>query len=248
MRQLTLATALLAASSIAFAQDAKPSIAGDNDRLDGDHLTLRTTVATFFEVGKTGASRVAKCAPAGAKLVVTHDMESKLYLRFLRVDADTPKAKEFCADANMVSLYTTYEVTKADLAVHDFKRTGVAFGALVVPFKFRLGDKEIVSSSTVAPYLGYRTGWLSSMGLTFTPIVSAGLGLVPVTDPATSTTETKSAFSFATGLVLGSSKNDAFQAGVLIGRDVLGKRDRTLDPGSKKAWISLYVGYTISQN
>ena len=69
-----------------------------------------------------------------------------------------------------------------------------------------------------------------------------------VTNPDSGRTETKSAFSIATGIVMGSSKNDAFQAGFLVGRDFLGRTDAALDPGSKKVWLSFYVGYTLSQN
>lgn len=227
-------------------ETAKTSIPGDNGRYDGDHLTLRTTVRGFKEPGVDNAP--SKCAPAGAKLAVSRERDGKLFVRFLQIEGETKAADALCDAASRVGYFVQYEIDKAGLEQFDLKRTGVTFGALMVPFKFRLGDNKIVSSATIAPYAGFRTGWLSSRGLTLTPLVSAGLGLVPVTDPATNETETRAAFSTATGFVITSSKNEQFQAGLVVGRDYLGRADRALDPGSKKPWVSLYVGYTLSQN
>lgn len=78
-----------------------------------------------------------------------------------------------------------------------------------------------------------------------TPIVSAGLGLVPITNPTTNSTETKAALSTAVGLVVTSSKSESFNAGVLIGKDFLGEVDRKNDPSVGKLWLSFYVGYAL---
>jgi hypothetical protein len=239
--------AAVLAASPALAQDTKNgSIPGDNGRYDGDHLTLRTTVRGFKEPGVQNAP--SHCAPAGAKLVVSREREGKLFVRFLQVEGETKAADGLCEAIPRVRYFTQYEIDKTAVEQFDVKRTGVTFGALMVPFKFRLGDNKIVSSATIAPYAGFRTGWLSSRGLTFTPLVSMGLGLLPVTDPATNESETRPALSAAAGFVIGSSKNEQFQAGLVIGRDYLGRADRALDPGSSKPWVSLYVGYTLSQN
>lgn len=224
--------------------EIKAGYASDDDRFDGDKLTLRTRVIGFTEA--EGGATTEFCAPADSELKITREVGDALVLRFTRVGKD---AKKQCGTSKPIETYIAYRITKAKLTQNtDFKRTGVSFGALIVPFKFRTGDKEIVSSATVAPYLGWRTGWGSSFGVSFTPLFSAGLGLVPVTNPDSGRTETKSAFSISTGIVMGSSKNDAFQAGFLIGRDFLGRTDAALDPGSKKVWLSFYVGYTLSQN
>ena len=59
------------------------------------------------------------------------------------------------------------------------------------------------------------------------PCVSGtGLALVPVVDQTAKTTPTsRSAFSVAAGLVLTSSKNSDFHAGLLIGKDYLSRSD-----------------------
>jgi hypothetical protein len=225
-------------------EEMKAGYASDSDRFDGDKLTLRTRVIGFTEA--EGGNTTEFCAPSDSELKITREVGDALVLRFTRVGRDSEKQ---CGTSTAVDTYIAYRITKARLTQNtDFKRTGVSFGALIVPFKFRTGDKEIVSSATVAPYLGWRTGWFSSFGVSFTPLFSAGLGLVPVANPDSGRTETKSAFSISTGIVMGSSKNDAFQAGFLVGRDFLGRADAALDPGSKKVWLSFYVGYTLGQN
>ena len=270
-------SAAAAASSAAKSvEDLKASYPSSEDRFDGDELKLRTRARGFVELD--GGSTETHCAPSSSEVKVFSEKGDDLKLRFLTVapniknpakpeklKADATEAEkaaavravatknaelgECASDDPLVRPNIAYRVSKALLVDSAaFRRTGFSFGALVVPFKFRTGVKEIIPSATVAPYVGWRTGWFSSWGLTFTPLVSAGLGLVPVADPTTGQAETKSALSFSTGLVVHSSKNDGFQAGLLLGRDYLGKADTALDPGSKKLWLSFYVGYSMSAN
>lgn len=245
---------LHAAGATAAEQDPPqqaPTYAEDNDVLDGDRLKLRVSVDGF--VPASGDDKKPRCAPKGSVLSVTHEREGKLSIRFKKVPSqgdgmfateETPSQSAINACTPIVNDYTQYEIDKAQLMRFDFRRSGIAFGALVVPFKFYLsGERKITSSSTIAPYVGFRGP--APFGLTFTPIVSAGLGLVPVTDSRSGETETKSALSAAVGLVLTSSKNDSFNAGIMIGRDYLSRTDEAADPNVRKAWFSLYIGYKL---
>jgi hypothetical protein len=145
-----------------------------------------------------------------------------------------------------VNGFTQYKIAKSALEQHAFRRSGVTFGGLLVPFKYRLGNaKELVSSSAMAPYVGFRTAWFQNWGLSFTPVLAAGLSLVPVTDAGSSTTSTRAGYTLALGARLTSSKNEAFSAGLLFGRDFLSKSDRALDPNVSKPWLSFYVGFSI---
>ena len=145
-----------------------------------------------------------------------------------------------------VNLHTTYQINKAELQNFGFKRSGITFGMLIVPFKFRLGgDRAVTPSSSIAPYVGFRTHRAQGFGLTFTPILAAGLGMVPITDPAENKTVPKPALTLATGLVMTSSKNEKFNAGLVFGKDVLSKSDQALDPNVDKWWLSFYVGIAI---
>jgi hypothetical protein len=215
----------------------------DDEKLDRDHLRLWTNVKGF-QPGN-------KCAVKNSTLIVKSEDNGILTVIFYSFPTE-PKvfdedskawkaAEDDCKDR--VNLHTAYTIPRGEVEKAGYRRTGMVFGGLVVPFKYRLGgDKKIVSSSTVAPYVGFRTGWGQSWGATFTPLVSAGLGLVPVSDPATNQTETKNALSFAFGMVLTSSKNQKFSAGFLLGKDFLSAADQARDPNVEKAWLSFYVG------
>ena len=233
------------------------SFPGDQDRLGGDHLTLRTNAYGFKELsapGKPSEKPSDKCAPQGSKLRVLQELNGMLTVQFSDIPDQprgilgTPQVTQEALDAckDRVNTHTAYQISRTALEGFGFRRSGVTFGGLVVPFKYRLGgDKGITSSSTVAPYVGFRTSYLQGYGVSFTPIVSAGLGLVPVTNPTEGKTETKPAFSLAIGLVMTSSKNDQFNAGLVFGRDLLSSSDRALDPNVDKTWLSFYLGVAM---
>jgi len=237
-------TGLLCASAMA---QNNANFASDDNRFDGDHLKFRTNAKGFME--STGSDTQVKCAPAGSKLAIVQERaDGKLVVRFYEVatESDDPEALKQCPPNQRVNTYTAYVIGKNELVNFDYRRTGVTFGGLVVPFKYRLGgDRGITASTTVAPYVGFRTGWFQTWSLSFTPVLSAGLGLVPVTDPSSGKTETKSAFSVAAGFIMGSSKNEKFNSGILFGRDLLSKADRELDPNVNKWWLSFYVGVSL---
>lgn len=164
----------------------------------------------------------------------------------LRDKKKEAEALAACQAKGIVKAYTNYQLDKTKLDSSAHKLIGISFGALVVPFKFRLGNaNELVSSATIAPYVGFRTAWLQGWGLTLTPVVSAGLGLVPVADASGKGTSTKAAFSTAGGLLLTSNKSDQFSVGALVGRDFLGRTDREADSAVNKVWVSLYIGWAI---
>lgn len=242
-----LCAASACASAVAQAPASPASYASDDNRLDGDHLHLRTNAHGFVPVGADG-EKAEKCALVESKLSVRSEAsDGTLIVRFYDLPKNPdPKALADCPAAKQVNTFTSYTIKKATLVGYDFRRTGVAFGGLVVPFKFRLGgDKGITASSTIAPYVGFRMAFFQGFGLTFTPLVSGGLGLVPVTDQSTNQTETRSALSVATGFMMTSSKNDRFNAGIVIGRDFLSNADRARDPNVDKAWLSFYLGMGI---
>jgi hypothetical protein len=245
-----LAAALCCAAGATWAQGQDAKFASDEGRFDGDHLRLRSHVWGFKSVDPGGPAGDL-CAPAGSVISVHRQTGDDLFVRLLDAPAADDKvygaaSVAGCPEANRLKLFVQYKISKAALEMHDIKRSGVNFGALVVPFKFRLGKvRELTASSTVAPYVGFRTAWLQGFGLSFTPILSAGVGMVPVVDPETNTTTTKSAFSVAIGFVMGSSKNDSFNSGLLLGRDFLGGTEQQKDPAVGKPWISFYVGYAL---
>ena len=239
----------LTASALAQTQGA--NFPTDVNSLAGDHIRVQTHLIGFVE-SISPPTEKKRCAPAGSGLRVVHDAGGVLTVRFYDVekvsgaDADLTDTAKHCKAAGLVSEDASYTIAKAELLKYDYKRSGVTFGGLVVPFKFRLGgDKAVTSSSTVAPYLGFTTRYLQGFGLSLNPVIMAGVGMVPVANPDTGTAETKTAFSFGAGFVLTSSKNNEFSAGLIIGRDVLSSADRARDPNVDKPWLSFYLGVSM---
>ncbi|MDN4054422.1 hypothetical protein QPK32_15170 [Massilia sp. YIM B02763] len=235
---LLMLALLLPLSPPALAADDYPTNKGE---LIGPHKRLGTDAGGFTLKGNTDTT--PHCAGKNSVLSVIARTSEKTIVRF--VSAKAPgSAFEACAALDKhVTENAAYEIKNADFDTLALKDTGVAFGALIVPFKFRMGDdKKISSSTTIAPYIGVRWYRLQGFGVEFMPVVSAGLALVPVTDQTTRNTETKAAFSLATGITLSSRTNTDFSAGLLVGKDFLSKSDRQADPSVNKLWISIWLG------
>lgn len=162
-----------------------------------------------------------------------------------RVLAESKKAKRECVkpDGTVIPWADSnygHVISAESLKASDFKRRGWTFGAVVVPFKYYLGDnKKISSSATVAPYFGYFIKGASS--LQFAAIGAVGLGLVPV-EQAGGGSETKPALSTALGLLITTEKNTAWNTGMLLGFDLVSDEDKKADPTVNDLWLSLFVG------
>ncbi|MFT6046081.1 MAG: hypothetical protein ACI9WC_001786 [Arenicella sp.] len=239
----------------------------DDEILTGDTLKLWVNAGPFNLLEPNNEK--GYCAPAYAKMKVLSDDDDIVHVNFklkslFFADAEydasldgncvnhdsTPPAK-----LESVIAHEEYTIKKSRLEKFNYKRSGIVYGGLIVPFKYYLGgDKRISSSSTIAPYLGFR-GFIDPLrnyGLHVTPVVSAGLGFVPVNKSTTAmdgvastNAETKTAVSVSTGLVLTHEKNKSFTAGLLIGKDFLSTADRLSDPTVDKLWVSLYIGLSI---
>lgn len=258
-------------SEVDAKQDAKIAAltAGtlDDNNLTGDVLKMRVNSYPFQHLG----SDEEFYAPVDAKARVKKDLGDSVLVDFKNISKTRPPVSETYSDclngekqkpdgtACGTKLYSSvkqgeqYAISRGQLDRFNYKRRGIVYGGLVVPFKYYLGgDKRISASSTVAPYVGIR-GLGHVYGSHITPVFSAGLGLVPVNTKTTgddgkvsTTTDTKSALSVATGLVFTSEKNKAFTAGILIGKDFLSSADRLSDPTVDKLWTSLYIGLNVN--
>jgi len=243
---------LVCAASIGASAFAAGQIVSDQGSLSGDHLRADTHIIGFKESGTDG--RQLMCAPRGSGFSIRRESDDAKTLTVLFYDIPKENEEDMkktdlgtrCLVAGLVRKETSYTIQRDVLDDFSYKRSGVTFGGLVVPFKFRLGgDNAVTASSTVAPYLGFTTRYLQGFGLTLNPVVMGGVAMVPVADPATNTTETKTGFSFGVGFVLKSSKNQDFNAGLIIGRDIMSSSDRARDPNVDKAWLSFYLGISM---
>ncbi|MDH4259005.1 MAG: hypothetical protein OEW16_01755 [Gammaproteobacteria bacterium] len=239
-------------STCALAQSQASNVASAGTSLVGDHVRVQTHVIGFKESGRTSLSEKEWCAPRDSGVAIRHEADGIYTVRFYDIpniaEAELKKTGlgQDCLAAGLVNLDSSYTISKNKLATFDYKRSGVTFGGLVIPFKFRLGgDKALSSSSTIAPYVGFSSRYLQFFGVSLNPVITGGVGFVPVFNPASGTAETRSAMSFGVGFVMTSSKNDQFSAGLILGRDVLSKSDRALDPNVNKPWLSFYLGVAM---
>lgn len=203
-------------------------------------LVLRTTASKLRLASKIGTATY--CAPINSEFMFDRVETTYATVEFSSVSSE-PTGK-FCEEnSEKVEVGGAYIIEGDAIDTVRYKVTGLTYGTLIVPFKFRMGsDRKIASSSTIAPYLGFRSRHFQMWGNEIVPVVSAGLALVPVHDPATNTTDTKAAFSTAFGLTLRIARSDKFTAGVLLGKDFLGNTDKKLDPSVNKMWFSIWIG------
>jgi hypothetical protein len=237
--------AFLIGAASSLTANAETNYPGDDQSFKGDKLTFRTHAKGIKPTDAPQNSKVTLCLTPDTVVRVREETTDAITFRVIELPE---AAKPPCLDKDQQHVATgiQYTISKADLNAYDYYRTGFSFGGLVVPFKVRLGDdKELVASPAIAPFVGYRTHWLQSFGVTFTPVVAAGLSLVPVPTADGKETETKSAYTMALGFRVTSSKNGSFSAGLLYGRDFLGKRVAASDPLLQKPWFSFYLGASI---
>lgn len=215
----------------------------------GDIVTIKSDMYGFEAVTGLEGITTKYCAGAGTEIRVNGRNTTYTFVEFKHSKNIQPAnaAGIVCPrDAPLVLEQVSFRISND---VWDHVRStvqGVTFGALVVPFKFRLGgDRKLVTSSTIAPYFGYRFDSLQGASLMGIPIVSVGMGFVPVYDSASKTTQTKTGLSAAIGFIVTSEKNPNFNGGFLFGKDYLGREDRQIDPSISKAWVSLWLGVTI---
>jgi hypothetical protein len=227
---------------------AEASLPGDNASLVGDRMTFRATARGFKLVAPvdTATGGTDHCARAGSVALVTSATKSQLFMRFADLGEKSEAATQSCPDAVQVRLGEQYKVEREPLLRIDHARTGLSFGGLVIPFKYRMGDdKELVASPAIAPFVGYRMSFTQRWGFTFKPVAASGLSLVPVPTADGKETENKAAYTVALGFRITSSKNEQFSAGLLYGRDFLSSRDTATNPKLKKPWLSIYLGASV---
>ncbi len=125
-----------------------------------------------------------------------------------------------------------YVVEEKDLLLYPYQRTGLAWGALTVPYKYNLTTKQINADASVGPFIGwvfehnaFAITWLGSFG--FTP---------PSSQQANQGTQT--AYHWAVGMLFTAKKRTGFQAGLVYGQDQQGQT-------SNQPWVALALGYSF---
>ncbi len=121
--------------------------------------------------------------------------------------------------------------------------SGLNAGALIVPYKYRLGEDTLAGDATIGMYFGatFDSPTCKSDVWCFqiAPIASAGLSQVGVNDGA-GNSDNKTAVTWAAGLLL---KNwDTVNIGLVYGEDRIGDKDWKHEGDG---WVSIMVGWEL---
>lgn len=255
-------TVIILLCSKVQAEDLTPSkitdYASSSTQMVGDIVNIKSDMYGFQVVNATDAVKENKyCALFDSDLRIngrnnTYTFvelrEPKKLFGFSKDDRKNKPVKGLVCpeNAEMLTTGVAYRIANELFDSVHKKTSGVAFGALIVPFKFRLGhENKLISSSTIAPYLGYRFKFLQAASMQAVPVVAVGLGIVPVFNPTTNETDTKTGLSAAVGFIVTSEKSQNFSAGFVLGKDFVGRSDRILDPNVNMPWISLWLGVAV---
>ena len=150
--------------------------------------------------------------------------------------------------------FVMYDDTQVFVNAQDLENTslrqGWDFGTLVVPFKFQMSDKSIVTgSATLGGYVGYNIG-LNMPGFRLSPV--AFVGVSDVTLPQSSgsgsggssksSSDTTAGLSYGVGL-MGTIK-DKFNISLVFGADHVSSKNYQYQD---KPWVSFALGYSFTK-
>lgn len=224
----------------AWAQATTAQIANDLNNYLGDRI--RFTVRIQAKLKKDPTKEV--CVPPLTRMTVLGSQDEGGNKKSLIVKiADGTKD---CDGKTALETEDAYLVTSDDLTQSGLARTGAAYGALAVPFKYQLtGNKDFSGNAMLGGYLGYRFETANHIGYTLTPVGFMGTSTisVPTNNGGQTTDQNLSGFSYGLGLI-GTFKG-AFQAGVVLGWDRVGKSAGYQYNG--KPWLAVEIGYSFLQ-
>lgn len=144
-----------------------------------------------------------------------------------------------------------YQISGGQLKDASYSRYGWIYGPMFVPFKYFPHDKSFEPSQSLGMYMGYRTSWFESRGLSF--VASAGLATMKVSqivdDPNSASGKvikenTVAGYTFATGVLFDLTREvKPFVAGLLVGRDFVGNNSALPYVHEGHSWVAIQVGW-----
>ena len=242
-------------------------IPNSKDNYEGDRVTFPNRMTVTIDDGKTKTSN--HCLKAGTELrgvgqsdltkvnfvviacapvlgFMAHHPPKDCNVLCDAEDLPTPPGAPQGSEPppnplNNLKSGSVVQIDLAEIQKHAPNRYGLAYGALVVPFKFQLtGAHDFTGSATVGPYLGYRFAH-ESYGWAMTLAGVAGASNISVTKGGS--TQQLAGFSYG-GAVMVEIKG-GFQAGAVLGFDSVGSSQGF--QYNNKPWLALELGYSFSQ-
>jgi opacity protein-like surface antigen len=182
-------------------------------------------------------------AGENSKFEVLDSNDSKYLIRFekiynLSTDDSSENQIDYVNFGKRYYLNKKVDETPVENLVSNSFR-GVVSGPLIIPFKYRTGDKSFSGEAT----LGYYAGWgmdLFDTGVGITPMLSAGLTQVSVADGTGDGTENKSGFTWAAGFLF--QNWDGMNIGIVYGEDRIGDKGWEHEGDG---WWSISMGWEM---
>jgi hypothetical protein len=217
------------------------TVGNSQDNFQGDRVTFPVNMTATISDGSGDANdgKAGQCLPAGTTLRgVGQDTNG---VHFVIISCTLKVNCQKRCDGSAIRDGSSITMTLADIAKYPPDRNGLAYGGLVVPFKFQLtGAHQFTSSATVGPYLGYRMD-RETVGAAVTFAAFAGASNIAVTKGGS----TQQLAGFGYGIaVLGEIKG-GFQLGGVLGFDSVGSNQGF--QYNNKPWLALELGYSFSQ-
>jgi hypothetical protein len=244
-----------AASAASSADAAKKSAEAAAAKFDlpvnitvGDRIKLRSNIAGLASVN--GAS--GTIAPLYTCLRITRLNDSGGIT--VSVEEGKGLLGGSCEEPNgagVVQKGGVYTISAEQLRNSSYARYGWIYGPMLVPFKYFPHDRSFEPSQSLGMYMGYRTSWFESRGLSW--VASAGLATMKVSQvvddpnkPGSKTTKenTVAGYTIAGGALFDLTKEaKPFVAGLMVGRDFVGRNSALTYVHDNRTWIALQIGW-----
>jgi hypothetical protein len=227
----------------------------------GDKVKL---VVDIPGLKKVGDRQTEYFAPKGSVLWIDKRENDKLFVHFSCVSKPDAGSAVYCSNASdpqlayapkfarmageapqVVDTHTEYTVSVDTFSTYAVASDGSQYGVLLVPYKFHLSDRSFSTGATIGGFYHFA---FTTPGISWGPVASAGLGVVPVSSidaAGKATTDNKAALSAATGFLVTFSKAGRFQIGLLAGWDWAGDEAHYKYEG--KTWVALSFGMPLTK-
>ena len=253
--QSAASAASSAASAASSADAAKESAEAAAAKFDlpvnitvGDRIKLRSNISGLAPVDSATGSR----ASAGTCLRVTRLNDNNGMT--VAVEEGRGLFSGTCqppAGSNPVVVGDVYKISGDQSKNASYSRYGWIYGPMLVPFKYFPHDRSFEPSQSLGMYMGFRTSWFESQGLSW--VASAGLATMKVSqvvddpnNPGSKTTKenTVAGYTIAAGALFDLTKEaKPFVAGLLVGRDFVGRNSALTYVHDNRMWIALQIGW-----
>jgi hypothetical protein len=226
----------------AVAQTATPPAAKFDlpaDITAGDRIKLRSNITGLAPLDGASGNR----APAGTCLRVTRLNNSEGITVAVEDGSGLLNAAVMVGDV--------YKLSSEQLNNASYARYGWVYGPMLVPFKYFPHDRSFEPSQSLGMYMGYRTSWFEARGLSW--VGSAGLATMKLSqvvddpkNPGSKTTKesTVAGYTLAGGALFDLTREaKPFVAGILVGRDFVGRNSALTYRHDNRTWVSFQIGW-----